>query len=418
MKISKTILVAAISTTAVAVTLITANLLDKLPVKNSDPFMDVINNYSLSQKIIIPEKCDMPKLFLPLCPGLEIVVDKSATSTVPGKLYRSLASAIGDIPVQKHCRASVTVSSGWYREGQININTPIFIKGKGSLKPHIDGGFNIEEPAVLTINNLTITNYHGPAINSNSQCSRVMVSNSEFNGNKGFAIKQSGGVLLMVDNIIRGTVKGDDFSSAGVILSNGAKGILKKLTLLENESAGIIAMGGGTDIFGEDVFITSTVKSSSLRTVCDNENGRYEYIGGIISKNGSKIDVTGIIENSYFVGLNATLRGTIHFRGEVKNIAPDNVCQRGGYGASSTTDGYIRLSNFTLKNNDLAGIFVANGGRVDCENGVISDHPIGIAVQSTSFDMEQCTTNVTFNNNDRNVDTTALPVPAAVLPVL
>jgi hypothetical protein len=78
------------------------------------------------------------------------------------------------------------------------------------------------------------------------------------------------------------------------------------------------------------------------------------------------------------------------------------------YGAS------IRLESFLLTENDLAGAQLGENGELDFVNGVVSDQPVGVSIQTTGYDVRRLTEGVRYDNNGSNLDTAELPVPSEV----
>jgi hypothetical protein len=83
----------------------------------------------------------------------------------------------------------------------------------------------------------------------------------------------------------------------------------------------------------------------------------------------------------------------------------------GAYGSAA-----IELTGFVVARSALCGVQVATGGTIDLHDGVIAENPIGANIQSADFDPRRLTTDVAYRDNDRNLDSNVLPVPATDVP--
>lgn len=90
-----------------------------------------------------------------------------------------------------------------------------------------------------------------------------------------------------------------------------------------------------------------------------------------------------------------------------------DACASGrlGVGFLSAGAARARLVDFVIADNALAGLIVAMDSMVALERGEISGHPIGVFVDDTIIDFERGFSDVTFVENERNLDAQVLPLP-------
>ena len=89
-----------------------------------------------------------------------------------------------------------------------------------------------------------------------------------------------------------------------------------------------------------------------------------------------------------------------------------------GVGLSVGFGSVMRLEDFTIVDNNLAGIQLLEHAELDLARGTVSGHPIGVALQVEGFDITRLTGDVAFIDNDLNLDSRMLPVPPAFSPPL
>ncbi len=101
----------------------------------------------------------------------------------------------------------------------------------------------------------------------------------------------------------------------------------------------------------------------------------------------------------------------------IENTLPNacseaGTCEGGaGFGASAD-GGAIELTDFVIRGNALGGVQILDGGSADLSRGVIANNPVGVNVQDDpSYDFQRLTDEVRFIDNDRNIDSTIVPLP-------
>jgi len=71
------------------------------------------------------------------------------------------------------------------------------------------------------------------------------------------------------------------------------------------------------------------------------------------------------------------------------------------------------VERFVIHRNAVAGLQMASGGNLNIRDGVVAEHPIGVNVQDATADPANLTDRVVYRDNERNLDSSGLPVPAA-----
>ncbi|MBW2462751.1 MAG: hypothetical protein JRH11_13960 [Deltaproteobacteria bacterium] len=115
------------------------------------------------------------------------------------------------------------------------------------------------------------------------------------------------------------------------------------------------------------------------------------------------------------INATATLRD-VH----VRNIRPtgcdaaDAGCVgSAGIGLLAVAGGAIDAERFVIEGAALAGVIIVAEGEMDLRDGTIRDSPIGLNVQDPAYDLGRVTDRVVFSDNSLNLDSSALPLPAA-----
>ncbi|MEM9190428.1 MAG: hypothetical protein AAGF12_14680, partial [Myxococcota bacterium] len=93
--------------------------------------------------------------------------------------------------------------------------------------------------------------------------------------------------------------------------------------------------------------------------------------------------------------------------------ATDGCGHAGGYGVS-VRGGLLRMEDFVLEAGALCGAQLGADGTLELRNGRVVGHPIGLNVQNPSFDPAQQLVEVAFEGNERNLDAASLPLPEPI----
>jgi hypothetical protein len=86
-------------------------------------------------------------------------------------------------------------------------------------------------------------------------------------------------------------------------------------------------------------------------------------------------------------------------------------CPPGGIGVGAYASATLEATRIEVAGAALTGLQLARGGTMTLQDSLIRDNPIGANVQTEEFDLARIRESVEYRNNDRNLDSTELPVP-------
>ena len=220
-----------------------------------------------------------------------------------------------------------------------------------------------------------------------------------------------GGRLILRDAIVRGTreASGGELGR-GASVAEGSELTVERGLFEDNHETAVLAMDLGTVIRLTDVEVRGTRSRSS-----DGEAGR-----GLTVQTGARVELTRVrvLDNReaglLLLGEAATVIGTeVDVTGTLRRECADTTCEGAGAGCGVTVnDGSrLELAGFLVEDNALCGIQLAGGASIALSGGVVRGHPIGANVQAADFDYRSLTDGVRFEDNERNIDATILPLP-------
>jgi len=217
------------------------------------------------------------------------------------------------------------------------------------------------------------------------------------------------------DVTVVGTTARDDIAPA---FGRGIEGqraslIIERAHLERNQGAGL-SIGGGT-VTITDLTVLDTRGSGELRAtgkgVAVNQGAQLEMDRVALISN-REVSLAAFEMGTRVVGRNIVVLDT-----RVRDCVVDDCPDLGaGIGVGAYLSSHITLSRFAIGGAALVGLQLA-GGTAELTDGRIMDNPIGINLQTEGFDFAELTRGVRLENNDRNVDTTVIPIPDAVDPL-
>lgn len=248
--------------------------------------------------------------------------------------------------------------------------------------------------------------------------SRVLL---EENDSIGLNVRHVGTLVTGTDLVVRSTSRrlADDTGSPegdlgdGVVVTEGAQVALERVLASGNR---VVALGAaGVD---SELVLTDFIIEDTESRLTDGRGG----IGILITEGASGSLARGTITRSRGAAVVADLGSTIG----IEDLSADGTrkeecevvsCQGigGGFGLLVNLDSGMTVSRFSIRDNALAGVAVF-GAQIDLHQGEVSGHPIGAVVNAEGFDLTRLEDEVLFMDNDRNLDTSTLPVP--VIPSL
>jgi hypothetical protein len=186
------------------------------------------------------------------------------------------------------------------------------------------------------------------------------------------AIHTPGTRATITDLVARDSISrlGDERQGRGIEVALQAVVDIDRVLLERNREASVIAGGVGTILTMSNVTVLDTLESGCATSSCPSDGGGT----GIVAIGGASIEVTAfLVDGGALCGVQV-------------------AC-----GASADGEPF-----------DVHG-------SLDLHHGVVSNNPIGANVQDDGFDIERLMDGVAYVDNDRNLDSTFLPVPGSGL---
>lgn len=241
--------------------------------------------------------------------------------------------------------------------------------------------------------------------------------------------------------------------SSGIGVFDGTTGSVRRVYVSSVATYAFFASGGGTDVILEDLVTVAdpTLANGPSIIIHDGAtaeisdiwvDGHYrsgiQIVGGIAELSDVLIENTdgaevaagltiiGAAVNAERILL-ADNRGTGVALGDLGVLDavdvivtetgalqcdPEDACQNGPLGMGITIQGgaVITLAEFELTAAALCGFQLVEGDAT-LSDGIVSGNPIGANIQRGDFDYSQIASTVFFVDNERNLDSYALPVP-------
>ena len=184
---------------------------------------------------------------------------------------------------------------------------------------------------------------------------------------------------------------------------------LTRVSIDRNHDIGLFLQGDGTRTTVTDVAITRTEPE-----VVSEFYGRGINVAYGATLEGSRLRVLDNRESGVVAHDGATLTVTdVHIERTAHQACAETTCSdtRAGVGLVVLDDARVELTDFTIADNALAGMFLEAVAAVTLTGGEIARHPIGVHVGSGETGFEAAFRDVAFVENGRNVDATVLPLP-------
>jgi hypothetical protein len=153
---------------------------------------------------------------------------------------------------------------------------------------------------------------------------------------------------------------------------------------------------------------------------------------GLTVQYGAQVTATNcIVEDNRELGVNAFGEGTtldmqhVAVTGTLRAACEETWCtgQSGGMGVGAYGGARLTMTDLYVAHNAVCGLQIAHGrdelgvamstsGHIELHDGQVVDHPIGVNIQDESFDVTLLQDNVSYIDNERNLDSAYLPVPS------
>ncbi|MCC7541059.1 MAG: DUF1565 domain-containing protein [Deltaproteobacteria bacterium] len=222
------------------------------------------------------------------------------------------------------------------------------------------------------------------------------------------AVVQSQGSVTLEDVVAWSTAAFPELGApAGVIVRDGAL------------SARRVVLGPGlqqgfylsiADATLEDVVVTDT-GTDALGL----------YGNGIVADGSTTLRGERIqMHRTHELGLLANGRTTTVVLSDVTiSEVQRRSCADGGCGSASAGvslgsygEANVAIDRFVVTDGAFLGVQLASGGTMDLTHGVVRRHPLGANVQTLDFALDRITSSVRYEENERDLDATFLPLPS------
>ncbi|MGH2830676.1 MAG: right-handed parallel beta-helix repeat-containing protein [Actinomycetota bacterium] len=330
----------------------------------------------------------------------------------PARPFPTIGDALARAEEIRAIGVKVLVEPGSYRENLvIHRNTRIFGDG-GTV--HLGGRVKNQSSSRLELDDVDVVRADAPgAIVVDHPCAHTVLNNVDVVDADLYGIWQRNGRLRYSNGFVTDTQAGVELPSqgTGIYLTGGVRADLGNINLYDNTSGGLIAQGVGTAVIAENLVL----RGNSVNPFYLSADGPCLFDrggGGVLVRFGAHMTLSdSSIADTAFLGAAAYSEGTILTILDSRIDDTTQVGDCGGFSVSALDDGYVRLEDVTLIGSDRCGLMIATGGTADYHIGYVSEHPIGACVQTEGFDVLRLQSRVVYDDNERQLDSTTLPVP-------
>lgn len=238
----------------------------------------------------------------------------------------------------------------------------------------------------------------------------------DFENVRGVAVLAGIGTVEASDVIVRNVSPNTFGIARGFALHEGSRSTLRRVLVERAEEIGVIVDGTGTMATIEDAWVRDTESRAS-----DGMFGR-----GLQIQSGAHVVVTRMrLERNRevsalvaSVGSQATLRDVIVTATRLRGCVTTTCVGAGaGIGLASYFGARVDVERFEISDNTLVGLQVARDGELDARVGFVVQNPIGANIQVPGYDPMRLSDRVIYRDNERNLDSTELPLPAFEAPL-
>jgi len=237
---------------------------------------------------------------------------------------------------------------------------------------------------------------------------RVLVADSH---EVAILLTETGTSAELRDVLVRDVAprESDDLGGAGVALLSGSQATLERVVVRAAREIGVAISGGSS------VSVTDLVVRDIESRQADGDFGT-----GLHAQGGASIEATRVrIERTRQSGVTAIEPGSRVVLSDVEVLdvretacAAEACPELGiGDGVLVAIEADVVLTRFRVSAVARAGVHVG-GGTMDLHEGEIVNNPIGAAVQVPGFDVTRLQDRVLYRGNARNLEATALSLPA------
>jgi hypothetical protein len=326
----------------------------------------------------------------------DVVVRETGTDVETGRFGAAVSSSAD---------GEFTVRRAFFTD---NHDTAVVVDGYGG------------ETALGTLEDTTIR-ATAPRGNGNAGIGIIVWTAGHFVGTRivvddhyetGIFVTNPGTTAVLEDVEIRGVQPNTNngIMGAGLEVSAEAHVEAHRLRISEASSAGVIGDGVGSELVAEDIQVSGT-----------RPNGMNRLGHGVATQNGAQFDLTRLhISDVYDFALialgddSAVRVSGMTIDGVKRSACADIGCPEDYVFGSGVLgmNGRVDLSDFSLEGCPVCGVRVLTGADVDLVDGTIRGNTIGACVEVDGYDLGRLNDNVTYVENESNLNSTSLPVPA------
>ncbi len=246
---------------------------------------------------------------------------------------------------------------------------------------------------------------------ANLDASRVIVARSR---NVAVLIDKAGSTATLTDVAVHDTQPSSDARfGRGIEAEHGGQITASRVLVSGSHDVGLLGLGLGTRITVSNVVVRDTeARESDLL---------FGY--GVELASGAQLLGDHLsIDTTRLTGLYVLADASA----EISQFKLSNVQRSGcgdcpddphGHGVIAV-NGTVRLTDFEVKDVDTCGLFIVSEPglpgitSVDVSSGVVERSTIGACVQVDGYDIARLSDDVMYRDNEQNLDSTMLPVPA------
>lgn len=348
-----------------------------------------------------PVRLELPQVVRPACATLVAEVGEAAARGVSvtegARGFPSIDDALRTARAEGACRIEIRLRAGRHA-GPVEIDRPTEIVGAAGLeRTYVTGAVRNESGAALELRGITIE------------------------GVRGVSVHQVGGSLLAEDFRVTGTETVTDDPATGVAaeIVEGAKAILRRVTLDSNAGPGLVVEGSATEVRAHLLIVRSN-DNHPLARQRHQAGGSIARLAGVEVAEGALLRAELVeVDDNELHGVLVHGGGRAHLRlglvRDTRTFSTGPWSSLGGFNVH-VFDGVVELERMELRN-ALVGLVIAERGRASARYTRIHDHEIGIAYAAAVVEvLSRCVNGkpgVRIYDNDRRTAFMdhAAPVP-------
>lgn len=331
----------------------------------------------------------------------------------PEHPYPTMADALARADALDLCAVELRLGGRGAYEEDVSLTRKTRIRGEG--RTTITGAIENLGPYELVLQDIFL-NADGIGVNANHPCATTSLINVHIQFAERFGVLQVGGALEMRSSSVFRTHSeaGSVNFGTGIAVACGAHGVLDEVQTTDNAAAGLQVVGDGTvveatelDVLGNETHPAVADDACATETIPPG-TGAVQIRGG-----GDLTATLFYFAANQLVGVLVAGDGSHAELRQGTITATDQLaCNLGGLNAVATAGGHLEVRhNFRVSHAALAGLMVHDAGEIDLQDGYVSDNVIGVNVQTEVFDIARLQDGVSYEDNDLNLDSFALPVP-------